>query len=45
MALPVPVGERVAMNRDELTEAEFQAELARPYNADFAKALREIEGP
>jgi len=36
---------RVGMVVDRLTEAEFQAELARPANADFAKALREIEGP
>ena len=26
-------------------EAAFQAELAQPYNADFAKALRQVEGP
>jgi len=27
------------------SEADFQAELAQPANAEFAKALREIEGP
>ena len=27
------------------TEADFQAELAKPANAAFAKALREAEGP
>ena len=27
------------------SEAAFQAELAEPYNAEFAKALREAEGP
>jgi hypothetical protein len=28
-----------------LTEEQFQAELAEPYNAEFAKALRAAEGP
>jgi prepilin-type processing-associated H-X9-DG protein len=29
----------------KMTEAQFQAELARPENADFAAALRKVEGP
>ncbi|MGB2824971.1 MAG: hypothetical protein WBF17_28630, partial [Phycisphaerae bacterium] len=35
----------VGMNVAKMTEADFQAELERPVNADFAKALGEVEGP
>jgi competence protein ComGC len=35
----------VGMNVGKMTEAEFQAALERPVNAEFAKALREVDAP
>ena len=35
----------VNLSVDNMTEAEFQSALADPANAEFAKALREAEGP